>query len=106
MEQHVFSVSEEEKWKLMQILQNDPYEKESFASIGYLLRERNSLGLGNVRELILYFKAEGEIANKLKEKLRELKTLKRIEGEEKSKAISAFEAEEMNAAEGFGSIFG
>ncbi len=106
MEKTAFLIEGKDYGKLKALVAADPYQKDSFAIIGYSLKESKSLGLkgGNY---VLYFKsADTEIVNKLKEKVKTLETAKEMDGAEKDAVISTIERDEENAAAGVGSIFG
>ena len=102
----VFMVEGKDYGKLKTILEGGTLDKDSFATVGYTLRESKAMGLkgGNY---ILYFRAEdSELAGKLKEKLKPVETAKELEGSEKQDIVSKIQAEEDSAASGFGNIFG
>lgn len=136
MIESVFAIPSSEYEKLKKVLEANPYEQDSFARVGYTVREAKSLGLDR-DGYVLYFKAEEELSKKLVARLKEtleekvakatagkqvdaarleqiskgleasvLKDLVELSGEEKDQVISRIKNEEDNAASGFGAIFG
>ncbi len=106
MEKCAYSVEMKEYGKLKDLLAANPFEKDSFAVNGYTLKDSKTVGLKG-GYYVLFFKAEDpELINKLKEKLKALETIKELAADEREKAIAQIEAEEDNAASGFGAIFG
>ncbi|MFH0972196.1 MAG: hypothetical protein V1835_06565 [Candidatus Micrarchaeota archaeon] len=106
MQKCVYLVEMKEYGKLKDIVAANPYEKDSFAVVGYTLKDSKAAGMKG-GFYVLFFKAEDpELVAKLKEKLNVLLTAKELDGEEREKIISQIEAEEDSAAAGLGSIFG
>ena len=102
----VYLVDGKDYGRLKAVLEADPIGKQSFATIGYTLRESKSLGLKG-GSYAVYFKCEDEsLAASLKEKLRPLESAKELEGPEKQEIISKIQGDEDSAAAGFGNIFG
>jgi len=104
--QFVYLIEGKDKKALDVVLAADPYEKTSFASAGYTLKESKAMGLAG-GNYVLSFKTElPEVEAKLKERLKAVPSLKELSGDEKKKIVDQLEAEEASAGEGFGAIFG
>ena len=104
--EYVYMVEGRDYGKLKTIVEGGTLDKDSFATVGYTLRESKAMGLkgGNY---ILHFRAEdAELAEKLKEKLKPVESAKELDGTEKQDIISKIQAEEDSATSGFGNIFG
>lgn len=100
-----FILEQKKKKELDALLAADPYAKDSFATIGFVLKESKPLGLKG-GFYVVYFKTENDaIATTLSSKLQALEG-KRLEGEDEKKVFDAIEQEENNATQGFGAIFG
>ncbi len=84
----------EKKGELKKILESDPYAEDSFARVGYKLKE-NVFGEGKI---YLYIKASEEFIKKAEERLKGV--AERIEGEKAEKVIKIIEEEESNVASG------
>ena len=103
---YVYLVELKHKKELEAVLTADPYADDSFSRLGYTLKESQTVGLKG-GSLVLHFKIEdASHAEKLKEKIKAVPTLKEANAEEKEKVVAAIEAEQNSAASGFGSIFG
>ena len=101
----VFSIDGKDYKKLNEVLSSTPYDKDSFSTVGFVMKDRKSLGLEN-DGYILCFKCEDDaISEKLVARLKVLEKCEELKGEEKEKIIAKIEGEEENAAEGFGAIF-
>ncbi len=103
---YVYLVELKHKKELEAALAIDPYAEDSFARLGYTLKESQTVGLKG-GFIALYFKCEdANRAEKLKAQIANVPTLKEASSEEKEKVIAAIEKELDSAASGFGSIFG
>ncbi len=102
-----YSVASSQQSALKKVLDAEPYEKDSFSTVGYTLRESGSLGLP-AGKLVLYFSSADEtVGAKLKARLALVEGgVTELAGEEKQKAVSAIKDSENEAAAGFGSLFG
>ncbi|MCL5011356.1 MAG: hypothetical protein M1594_00455 [Candidatus Marsarchaeota archaeon] len=94
---------EKSKFKdLNRVLTSDPYADNSFARVGYTLKDGGSI---NEKEgSYVYFKTDGEIGIKLSKKLLEINGIE-VGGVEKEGILKKINEQEQNAIEGFGSIF-
>ena len=100
-----FLIDLKEKKQLDAVLASEPFEKSSFTINGFTLKESQQMGLKG-GSLVLYFTSEArEIADKLVERLKAVPSAKQLEGDELTKVLQHIEAEETDAAIGFGSIF-
>ena len=97
----VYQFASSDFGKLKSILEGDSLNETSFARVGYYLREGKSLGLEGY---LVYFK--GVLGAEHKKKLAELPSAKELSSEQAKKIVDAIEAEENQAAAGFGSLFG
>ncbi len=98
----VYEISKENYKEAKKIIEADPYEKDSFSSVGYKIREGKVLGLEG--DYYVYVKGDEEKLRKLDEKIGGVAKI--LGGEELEKAKNAFEEEEAQAESGFGEIFG
>lgn len=101
----VYSIEAAKQGDLKKVLDEDSLAKDSFSSVGYTLKEGKSISLEAGRYYLIY-KADGDLAAKLKERLAKLAELKEESGENKQKALDSVNAESDAAASGFGAIFG
>ncbi len=100
-----FLIEQKKKKELDALLAADPYAKDSFATIGFVLKESKPIGLKG-GFYVVYFKTEDDaIAKVLSSKLTALEG-KKLDGEDEKKVFDAIEQEENNATQGFGAIFG
>jgi|YelNatPaOPRAMG01_1025707.scaffolds.fasta_scaffold23072_4 hypothetical protein len=87
---------------LNKILTADPYADNSFAKIGYVLKEGATI---NEKEgSYVYFKTDESVGVKLSKKLAEINGIK-LEDGDKERILKKINEQEQNAIEGFGSIF-
>ena len=106
MQKIVYLVEGKDYGKLKDMLAANPFERDSFAIVGYTLKESKPMGLKG-GSYVLYFKsADPELVKKLKEKLKMLVSAKELAENESTPIISLIEEEENSATSGFGSIFG
>lgn len=98
----VYKIEKQNYSKLKSLLEQDKYEKDSFAMVGYKLREGKSITGEDC--YYLYISAEEEKIKKFDEKLKEIAKI--LEGEEEKKVKESIEREEEQAQQGFGNIFG
>jgi len=105
--QFVYLIEGKDKKVLDAVLVADPYEKgSSFVTAGYTLKDSAALGL-TAGNYVLSFKSEVEAhADKLKERLKEVASLKELQGDDKQNVVKQLDDEEASAGAGFGSIFG
>ncbi len=99
----IFGIPLEKKKELTEILEADPYEKGSFAMMGYSLKEGNQVR-GDEKTLYLYISGDEDKVEAAGKKLKELRVDVAPELEEKIIAIIV--EEEHQAASGMGDIFG
>lgn len=96
----VYFVEAKNAGKLKKVLEENPYESDSFAKLGYVLKEKGG-------KLFVFFKTEDEaLAKKLCEKLKAVEGASEAGGEEKKQLIEEIASEQDSAAHGIGSIFG
>ncbi|MFP4116283.1 MAG: hypothetical protein ACLFTQ_03740 [Candidatus Aenigmatarchaeota archaeon] len=94
----VFEVDKDEKSRLDGVIDEDPVARLS-------ITERNGETLGIDKEgVFVVLEGDEEICEEAREKITEFG--EELEAEDRKEVIEAVEAEEEEAAEGFGSIFG
>ena len=101
MEKIVFACSDVKELK--KVLEADTLSDDSFARLGYVLREGKPYG---IEGYVVYFKAPQDKAAAYKAKLSAILGCKEVSGDPKTKVVQAVETEEDSAAAGFGSVFG
>ncbi len=103
---YLYQFEQKHKKELEALLTKDPYADDSFARLGYVLKESKPLGLKG-GFLIVYFKTEDEkLTAKLLTELKSIPSFAEVTPADKETALKSIEAEEENAASGFGTIFG
>lgn len=106
MAEHVFFADKSDEKVLKQVLEKDPYARDSFVQAGYTLRDSSVLGLP-AGKFVLYFKCEdSQVGKKLEERLKEVPSAKHAPNDEKAAVIQKINEKEDAAAEGFGQLFG
>jgi len=88
---------------LKMLLEADPYAPDSFARIGYKLRDGSSLSEDKAK-VFLYISASDDFVKKTDERLKDL--AKPMAGKDAERVIGKIMAEEESAESGLGSIFG
>lgn len=91
------------KTELKEILEADPYAADSFARVGYKLRDGTMLE-EEKDKVYLYILASGDFIKNADEKLKDV--AKPVEGENAKRIIDKIKKEEEAAESGLGSIFG
>ena len=99
----VFGVPAEKKKELTAILEADPYAKDSFARLGYKVKEGAQVG-GDEKTLYVYVSGDEENVKGAEAKLKELCV--EVPAEMEQKVIGIITEEEDKAASGMGDIFG
>jgi hypothetical protein len=92
----------EKSKELNNLLALNPYDENSFARVGYTLKDGKSIG--EKEGFYVYIKTDEEIGSKLGKKLFEIKGVE-VKGEEKERVLKKINDQEQSAIEGFGSIF-
>ena len=101
----VFLFASSDVGKLKAVLEADSLADNSFARVGYTLRDSKGMGLEPGKN-VLHFKCEEAVAKPLVEKLKQVPSFSEAKPEEKQKVLAQIAAEEDNAAHGFGTVFG
>lgn len=99
----VFAFEISRKGELQKLLDEDPYAEDSFARLGYKLREGKSLG-EDEETIYLYLSGDEEFIGKAEKKLKDL--MREMKEGEEEKVLGKIEKEEEEAGAGFGSMFG
>jgi len=88
---------------LKKVLEADPYAEDSFARVGYKLRDGTSLGEDKAKTF-LYISASADFFKKADEKLKGIAVP--LKGGAADRIIGKIKSEEESAESGLGSIFG
>ena len=99
----VYSCDLAKRADLTKILEADPYASDSFARLGYKLREGSSLG-EDKNKLYLYLSADDNFIKNADSKLKDIALP--VKGTDEKRIIEKIQKEEEEAKHGFGSIFG
>jgi hypothetical protein len=103
MTERVYECQLNKKKDVMKILEADPYAPDSFARVGYRIRDGASLG-ENKDNFYIYIKADESFIKKADERLKEFASI--TSGENEKRVIAKIVSEEESAELGFGGIFG
>ncbi|MEM0476006.1 MAG: hypothetical protein QW343_04420 [Candidatus Norongarragalinales archaeon] len=102
----VFAIDAAQKNKLTRVLEAEPYADDSFARVGYTLRESAALGLP-AGKFVVHVKVEdAALGARLEAKLRAVEGISEVAGEDKRKVCEAIAREQDAACSGFGAVFG
>jgi hypothetical protein len=101
--QRIYEVKVENKKELTKILESDPYADDSFARIGYRIRDGVSLG-GEKDKIYVYISASEDFVKKADARVKDVAT--QMTGEKAKHIIDKITKEEESAESGLGSIFG
>lgn len=101
--ERIYECESTKKGGLKKILEADPYAPDSFARVGYRLRDGASLGEENDK-FYLYISADGDFIKKADERLKEVAVP--LTGEKEKRIVKKILAEEESAEAGLGGIFG
>jgi hypothetical protein len=99
----VYECDSKKKAEITKVLEADPYADESFARIGYKLKDGSAIG-EDKSKLYVYLSASSDFIKKADEKLKDLAVQPKAEVEKR--IIEKILKEEEEAESGFGSIFG
>lgn len=101
--ERVYECSSNKRKELNAVLEADPYSSDSFARVGYKIKEGGSLG-ENKENLYVYLKADDSFIKKADEKLKSIVTI--ASGDREKRILEKIHQEEESAESGFGSLFG
>ncbi len=90
---------------LKKVLDADPLEKDSFATIGYTLKDSKALGFKGGSYVLFFELADDNVAKKLVDKLKAIPSAREASREEFEAVTKSIEEEQNAAQAGFGSIF-
>ncbi|MEM4166138.1 MAG: hypothetical protein QW153_02285 [Candidatus Bilamarchaeaceae archaeon] len=99
----LYEIALEKRAQLTKILENEPYAPDSFARVGYRIRDGATLEEDKTK-IYLFISSSEEFVKKADDRLKDVAVV--VEGEKASRIISKIKAEEEAAESGFGSIFG
>ncbi len=90
------------KKDLIKILDADPYASDSFARIGYIMREGSILN-ENRDKVYIYVKSDNSFIKKADERLKDVASV--LTSEDEKRIITKILSEVESAQAGFGSMF-
>ncbi|RME79607.1 MAG: hypothetical protein D6769_01945 [Methanobacteriota archaeon] len=99
----IFYIAPDKYKEAKKVVESDPYETDSFARVGYKLKEAKTLGLDK-EGYYLYIDAGEEFIAQATKKLEGV--AERKSGEEAESVKKAVEEEEASASAGIGNLFG
>jgi predicted component of viral defense system (DUF524 family) len=99
----VYECESSKKAEAMKILEADPYADDSFARVGYKVKDGGVLGEDKAR-LYIYMSASEDFLKKADEKLKGV--VERCKEDVEKRIVDKIRAEEESAESGLGSIFG
>ena len=101
--ERIYECESGKKAELKQILEADPYAEDSFARVGYKMRDGATLEEKKDR-IYLYISASGDFIKKADEKLKDV--AKSLGDDDAKRIIDKIRKEEESAESGLGSMFG
>lgn len=99
----VYEFDSKKKGDVNKILEADPYSDDSFARVGYKVKEGSVLGEDKAKNY-LYISASDDFFKKADEKLKGL--VEHCKPEIEKRIVDKITAEEEAAESGFGNLFG
>ena len=99
----VYQIDNSKKKDLTKILENDPYAENSFARVGYKLKDGAAVD-EDKSKTYLYISTDADFIKNSEQKLSQL--IEKIDQTVEKRIIKKIEDEEEAAESGFGSIFG
>lgn len=99
----VYEIPNEKKAEAKKILETDPYAEDSFARVGYKMRDGASLEEEKDKTYI-YISASDDFIKKADEKLKDV--AKPLEGEKAKRIVEKIQKEEESVGSGIAKFFG
>lgn len=99
----VYECNKEKKKELTDILENEPYAEDSFARVGYKVKDGGAIGEEESKTYV-YINASEDFIGKADKKLEG--TAKPCSEEDEKRIAEKIKSEEEKAQSGLGSIFG
>lgn len=99
----VYEISNEKKEEAKKILETDPYAEDSFARVGYKIRDGKSLE-EDPEKTYLYISASEDFIKKADEKLKDVADV--VEGEKAKRVVEKIQKEEESVGSGIAKFFG
>ena len=99
----VYECDPKKKAEIIKILEADPYAEDSFARVGYKVKDGEVLGEDKAK-LFIYISAAGDFVKKADAKLKDVASIAKADLEKR--VVAKIQKEEEEAESGFGSIFG
>ncbi len=101
--ERLYEVALEKKQALTKVLEADPYATDSFARVGYRIRDGASLG-EDKSKVYLYISSSADFIRKADAALKDIAVV--AEGKKAESIIKKIKEEEEAAEQGLGSLFG
>ena len=101
--QHVYECDLTKKKDITAKLEADPYADDSFARMGYKVKDGQFVEEDKAK-MYIYFKASDDLLKKAEERLKGIAV--RCKPEVEKRIVAKIEAEEESAEAGLGNIFG
>ncbi len=99
----VYEIANEKKDEAKKILETDPYAEDSFARVGYKIRDGKSLE-EDAAKTYLYISASDDFIKKADEKLKDVAAP--VEGEKAKRIVQKIQEEEESVGSGIAKFFG
>lgn len=103
MEARIYVCESAKTQELKKIIEADPYQSDSFAAQGYVLKGGDALGM-DAKKMYLYIKADLDFFKIAEQKLKGI--VERAKKDDEEKVVKNIEDEQNSAASGFGNMFG
>jgi len=99
----VYEIANEKKDEAKKILEEDPYAEESFARVGYKIRDGKSIEEESGKTY-LYISASDDFIKKADEKLKDV--AEPVKGEKADRVVKKIQEEEESVGSGIAKFFG
>ena len=99
----VYEFATDKKGEVTKLLEADPYAADSFARVGYRIRDGASLSEDKTK-MYIYISAADDFIKKADERLKALATP--LKADKEKEIVAKIKAEEEAAESGLGSLFG
>jgi len=101
--ERVYEIPNEKKQDAKKILEEDPYAEDSFARVGYKLRDGKALE-EDEKKTYIYISAPDDFIKKADEKLKDVAEI--LEGDKAKNIIEKIQKEEESVGSGIAKFFG
>ncbi|MFH1221809.1 MAG: hypothetical protein V1492_01855 [Candidatus Micrarchaeota archaeon] len=99
----VYEFATDKKGDVTKILEAEPYAADSFARVGYRIRDGGSLSEDKTK-MYIYISSSEEFVKKADERLKDVATV--LKADVAARIVGKIKAEEEAAESGLGSLFG